>query len=92
MLAEGSRNRRAGALLAGGVSAEQVPAVLGCAAEALDAVPLIVDALDRDEIACPATRGLAEVIAGRTTPDDWIEELLDRAAGGERRAALARAG
>ena len=92
VLAEGSRNRRAGALLAGGVSAEQVPAVLGCAAEALDAVPLIVDALDRDEIACPATRGLAEVIAGRTTPDDWIDELLDRAAGEERRAALTRAG
>ena len=74
-LAAGSRNRRAGELLAGGVPADQVPAVLGCAAEALDSVPLLVDALERAGVACPATRGLAALVAGEATVEEWVEDL-----------------
>src|SRR5215210_6560254 len=91
-LADGSRNRRAGELLAGGVPAEQVPAVLGCAAEAIDSIPLVVAAADGARVRCPATRGLAALIAGETAPEHWVEALLDRTAEGRRRAALAEAG
>ncbi|HLL86632.1 MAG TPA: 1-acyl-sn-glycerol-3-phosphate acyltransferase [Thermoleophilaceae bacterium] len=91
-LADGSRNRRAGELLAGGVPAEQVPALLGCAAEALDTIPLVVAAAEGARVPCPATRGLAALIAGETAPEHWIEALLDRTAEGRRRAALAEAG
>ena len=82
-LAPVSRNRRAGELLAEGIPAERVPSVLGCAAESLDAVPLLVGALDQAGVDCPATRGLAALVAGETTAERWIEELeAGRPAGG----------
>jgi glycerol-3-phosphate dehydrogenase (NAD(P)+) len=86
-LADGSRNRRAGELLAGGVPAEQVPSVLGCAAEALDTVPLLVDALDRAGVDCPVTRGLADLIAGELSAEQWLGGLRLRASGEGRRVA-----
>jgi glycerol-3-phosphate dehydrogenase len=87
VLATGSRNRRAGELLAGGMAAEQVPDELGCAAEALDAVPLLVDALDGAGVDCPATRALSDLIAGGAGADGWLERLAGVAAVGDRRAA-----
>ncbi len=86
-LAAGSRNRRAGELLAEGLPADQVPGVLGCAAESLDAVPLLVDALERAGIECPTTRGLAALVAGETTAERWIEELGSGAADRQRSVA-----
>ncbi|MDQ4071259.1 MAG: 1-acyl-sn-glycerol-3-phosphate acyltransferase, partial [Actinomycetota bacterium] len=90
-LAPGSRNRRAGKLLAEGVPADRVPSLLGCAAESLDAVPLLVGALDRAGVDCPATRGLAALVAGETTAERWIEELeAGRPAGGGASPGTAR--
>jgi glycerol-3-phosphate dehydrogenase (NAD(P)+) len=86
-LAHGSRNRRAGELLAGGVPAEQVPSVLGCAAEALDTVPLLVDALERAGVECPTTRGLSALIAGELTAEQWLEGVRARTSGEGRRVA-----
>jgi glycerol-3-phosphate dehydrogenase len=45
ILAEGSRNRRAGELLGQGTPAEQIPGIIGQASEALDSVPLIAEAV-----------------------------------------------
>lgn len=89
-LAAGSRNRRAGELLADGVAADQVPSALGCAAEALDAVPLIVNVLERAGVDCPATRGLCALIEGRVSAEGWIEEISG--APRERGRRVARAG
>lgn len=86
-LATGSRNRRAGELLASGVAAERVPEVLGCAAEALDAVPLLVDALERTGVDGPATRGLARLIAGELSAEAWLGGLSGASAEGDRRVA-----
>ncbi len=83
-LAAGSRNRRAGELLAEGVPADRVPSLLGCAAESLDAVPLLVDVLEQAGVECPATRGLAALVAGETTAERWIEELAAPPAGRRR--------
>ena len=91
-LAAGSRNRRAGELLAGGVPAQEVPDVLGCAAEALDTVPLLVDALEREGIGGRGTRGLADLIAGEITPERWADDLYGRSPAAETRAAMASAG
>jgi 1-acyl-sn-glycerol-3-phosphate acyltransferase len=87
VLATGSRNRRAGELLAGGMPAEQVPDALGCAAEALDAVPLLVDALGAAGVDCPATRALSDLIAGETSAEGWFERLSGAPAEGDRRVA-----
>jgi glycerol-3-phosphate dehydrogenase (NAD(P)+) len=91
-LAAGSRNRRAGELIADGVPAEQVPSVLGCAAEALDTVPLLVEALERDDIASPSVGGLAEVIDGRISAEEWVERLYGGSARAGSPAAVASAG
>jgi glycerol-3-phosphate dehydrogenase (NAD(P)+) len=84
-LAAGSRNRRAGELLAQGVPADRVASVLGCAAESLDAVPLLVDALEQAGVECPATRGLAALVAGEATAERWMEELAPGRPSAERR-------
>lgn len=47
-LARESRNRRAGELLAAGVPAQEIPARIGQAVEALRSVPLLALALERD--------------------------------------------
>ncbi len=87
VLASGSRNRRAGELLAGGMAAEQVPGALGCAAEALDAVPLLVDALGAAGIDCPATGGLSDLIAGATSAERWLDQLSGASGEEDRRVA-----
>ncbi len=86
-LAAGSRNRRAGELLGGGVPADQIPSVLGCAAESLDAVPLLVDVLERAGVPCPATRGLSDLIVGNLTAERWLEGLSGEPAVAGRRVA-----
>jgi glycerol-3-phosphate dehydrogenase (NAD(P)+) len=91
-LAAGSRNRRAGELIAGGVPAEQVPTVLGCAAEALDTVPLLADALEQQGLESASVRGLGEVIAGRTTAEGWVERLYGRSPAGQAEVTVVSAG
>ena len=71
-LAPQSRNRRAGELLAYGVSAAEIPQRIGQAVEALDLVPLLARALDRAGIEAPVTSGLSRLIAGELPLDGWM--------------------
>ncbi|QEC50600.1 glycerol-3-phosphate dehydrogenase [Baekduia soli] len=71
-LAPQSRNRRAGELLADGVPGAEIPARIGQAVEALDAVPLLSSALTRAGIDAPVTSGLARLIGGELPLDDWV--------------------
>jgi glycerol-3-phosphate dehydrogenase (NAD(P)+) len=75
VLAEGNRNRRAGELLAAGLPASDVGAVLGQTAEAVDAVPLLSGALRRAEVEAPAVDALAGLIAGALPPESWCAEI-----------------
>ena len=72
VLAPGSRNRRAGELLADGVTADEIPARIGQAVEALESVPLLARALQGAHLEAPVTTGLARLISGELPLDDWV--------------------
>lgn len=72
VLAPGSRNRRAGELLAAGVSGADIPARVGQAVESLETVPLLARALQRAEVEAPVTSGLARLISGDLPLDEWV--------------------
>jgi glycerol-3-phosphate dehydrogenase (NAD(P)+) len=71
-LARESRNRRAGELLADGVSAADIPGRVGQAVEALESVPLLARALERAEVPAPVTRALASLISGELPLEQWV--------------------
>ncbi len=72
VLAPGSRNRRAGELLADGVAAADIPAHIGQAVEALESVPLLARALHHAGLDAPVTSALSRLIAGELPLDDWV--------------------
>jgi len=71
VVADGSRNRRAGELLARGVPAAEIGPALGHAVEAVDTVPLLAALLRDAELSAPATLGLAALVEGRIEPERW---------------------
>ncbi len=71
VVADGSRNRRAGELLGQGVPAADIGAALGHAVEAVDTVPLLASRLREAQLAAPATLGLAALVEGSIEPEDW---------------------
>ena len=71
-LARTSRNRRAGELLADGVPAAEIPAVIGQAVEALESVPLLARALERAGVSAPVTGALGRLISGELPLDEWV--------------------
>jgi glycerol-3-phosphate dehydrogenase (NAD(P)+) len=71
-LAPQSRNRRAGELLAQGVTTAEIPERIGQAVEALESVPLLARALDRAAVEAPVTRALCRLIEGDLPLDDWV--------------------
>ena len=71
-LARESRNRRAGELLAAGVSASEIPEHVGQAVESLQAVPLLAHALERAQVSAPVTSALARLIAGELPLEEWV--------------------
>jgi glycerol-3-phosphate dehydrogenase len=71
VVADGSRNRRAGELLARGVPAAQIAAELGQAAEAVDSVPLLAAMLRDADLAAPATSDLAALVEGTLDHERW---------------------
>ncbi len=85
VLAPGSRNRQAGELLGNGVPADQIPGRIGQASESLDSVPLLAAAIKGAGFDAPGLDGLAGLIAGRLSADDWVASL--RRAERERQAA-----
>lgn len=84
VVAQGSRNRRAGELLGRGMPAAEIAPALGQAVEALDALPLLADRLQRDGGRPGAVADLADLVDGTTTPDAWLRSLTTSA---RRRAA-----
>jgi glycerol-3-phosphate dehydrogenase (NAD(P)+) len=75
VLATGSRNRRAGELLAAGTAPGDIEDRLGHAAESLDALPLLAVALRAGGVDAPAVCGLADVVEGRVDAGDWAAAI-----------------
>src|SRR5215218_3724773 len=75
VLASGSRNRRAGELLAQGVPAGDIAPALGQTAEAVACVPLLAERVQAAGVDAPALRGLAGVIEGEVEASRWTESL-----------------
>lgn len=71
-LAPGSRNRRAGELLAAGVPAAEIPTQIGQAVESLESVPLLAHALESAGVDAPVTSGLAKLVSGELPLDRWV--------------------
>lgn len=86
-LAQGSRNRRAGELLGSGVPTDQVRALVGAAAEALDTVPLLAAALASRGVDAPALQRLTGLVEGGVPAEGWLEEIGGRADTAAARAA-----
>lgn len=72
VLAPQSRNRRAGELLAAGVPAAEIPGRIGQAVEALEAVPLLAQALESAGVDAPVTRALGRLISGELPLEEWV--------------------
>ena len=75
VMAEGSRNRRAGELLAEGMPAEDIDSALGQTAEAVACVPLLAERVQAAGVDAPTLRGLAGVIEGELDATEWTESL-----------------
>ena len=75
VLAEGSRNRRAGEMLAEGMPAEDIDSALGQTAEAVACVPLLAERVQAAGVDAPTLRGLAGVIEGELDAAEWTESL-----------------
>jgi glycerol-3-phosphate dehydrogenase (NAD(P)+) len=71
-LARESRNRRAGELLAEGVSAPDIPERIGQAVEALEWVPLLAHTLEQAGVEAPVTGALGRLISGELPLDEWV--------------------
>ena len=90
VLASGSRNRRAGELLAQGMPAGDIGSALGQTAEAVDSVPLLAARVLDSGVDAPVLRGLAGMIDGSVEPELWTASLTapkPRAKAGKVRAA-----
>jgi glycerol-3-phosphate dehydrogenase (NAD(P)+) len=87
VLADGSRNRRAGELLARGMPAAEIGGALGHVVEAVDTVPLLAVLLREAQLSAPATFGLAALVEGRVEPEHWTAAIAPPT----RRAQRARA-
>jgi 1-acyl-sn-glycerol-3-phosphate acyltransferase len=90
VLAEESRNRRAGEKLAAGVPAGEIERQVGQAVESLDTVPLLAARLTHDGANAPETKVLAALVAGRVEPQSWRERVTSPHARRRARAASSR--
>jgi glycerol-3-phosphate dehydrogenase (NAD(P)+) len=87
VVAEGSRNRRAGDMLGRGMAPDQIVPALGQAAEGLDAVPLLAEALRAEGVRAPALNGLAAVLAGQMEAEQWTGAITRPKGRGTTKAA-----
>ncbi len=75
VMAEGSRNRRAGELLGRGVKPDRIREAIGQASEAMDSVPQIAATVAASGCRADALQGLADLATGRITSDEWVVVL-----------------
>ena len=85
VVAEGSRNRRAGELLGQGVSAASIGDELGQSSEALDGVGLLAETMRREGVPSPTLDHLAALVDGRIDADEFTAAVT--APGGRFRRA-----
>ncbi|HLI31371.1 MAG TPA: NAD(P)H-dependent glycerol-3-phosphate dehydrogenase [Solirubrobacteraceae bacterium] len=71
-LAAQSRNRRAGELLAQGVSAGEIPGRIGQAVEALESVGLLASAIESAGVQAPVLSALGRLIGGELPLQEWV--------------------
>ena len=97
VVAEGSRNRRAGELLGQGVPAQTIGDRLGQSSEAMEGVGLLAETLRREGVPSPALDSLADLVDGRIDADAFCAAVtapggrFQRADSGEGRLAAAAA-
>jgi glycerol-3-phosphate dehydrogenase len=77
VVASGSRNRRAGELLAQGMPAAEIGRTLGQAVEAVDSVPLLANVARDVRVEAPALEGLAALVEGRIDPESWTAGVTE---------------
>jgi glycerol-3-phosphate dehydrogenase len=75
VLSAGSRNRRAGEMLAQGVTAHDIGIALGQTAEAVESVPLLAARMREAGVAAPVLGSLAGLIEGRVEPGRFTSSL-----------------
>jgi 1-acyl-sn-glycerol-3-phosphate acyltransferase len=75
VMAAGSRNRRAGELLAAGTPPTEIETAIGQTPESLDALPLLAHALSDAGVDAPAVAGLAAVVEGRADATAWAATI-----------------
>jgi glycerol-3-phosphate dehydrogenase len=74
-------------MLGRGMAPEQIVPALGQAAEGLDAVPLLAEALRAEGVRAPALNGLAAVLAGRLEAEQWTGAITRPKGRGTTKAA-----
>jgi glycerol-3-phosphate dehydrogenase (NAD(P)+) len=77
VVAAGSRNHRAGELLAQGVPASEIDHVIGHGAEAVDSVPMLATAAREAHLDSPTLDGLAALVEGRINPEQWAATVTE---------------
>jgi 1-acyl-sn-glycerol-3-phosphate acyltransferase len=87
VMAAGSRNRRAGEMLARGVPGHDIDDALGQTAEAVATVPLLAERVHAAGLDAPALDSLAGLIDGSLEPALWTAALTEPAATRKRAAA-----
>ena len=73
----GSRNRRAGELLAQGLPAAEIGHAIGHTAEAVDSVGLLASASREAHLDSPALDDLAALVEGRIEPEQWAAAVTE---------------
>jgi glycerol-3-phosphate dehydrogenase len=71
VVAQSSRNRRAGELVSQGVPPQDVAPMIGQVAEAVDSVPLLAAVARNARLETPTLDSLAELVEGRIEPERW---------------------
>jgi 1-acyl-sn-glycerol-3-phosphate acyltransferase len=75
VVAQGSRNRRAGELLGQGMPAESIGDELGQSSEALDGVALLARTLRREGVPSPTLDRLVALVDGRIDPEAFTAHV-----------------
>jgi glycerol-3-phosphate dehydrogenase (NAD(P)+) len=83
VVAQGSRNRRAGEMLGLGMPASNIGDELGQSSEALEGVGLLAKTLRREGVPAPTLDRLVALVDGRIDPEAFTDHLT--APGGRRR-------
>lgn len=72
-----SDHRRAGEMLAEGVSVAEISRALGQGAEAVESVPMLASAAREARLDAPALDGLAALLDGRIEPEQWAAAITE---------------